>query len=387
MAASTTNCQSNSEYFHKYYSLYFPVDLIVEFLLRISGHPTNELLLSHREICADYRTEGILPDTEIIKKRWNSFKSASEFKNFLSAFYVLYPRNISLPLGRLHLGAHYSAPCGQRSGDKKPVPVFKEFVVDVDLSDYDNIRSCCEGKTACSKCWIFIRAAVCAIEMIMDSAFDYRRVLWIFSGRRGVHGWFYDEDIHTLSQREREAMVKSINFINPKTKKLDPDVNLGNSNALLVFKALVPLFCEMLTEQHFLISEKGLRYLKDVVGSSFYEILLSIRTEDARIERFCKYLRHRQNGFLYFKIVMELMYPRIDAPVTVELSHLIGCPFGAHLATGNIAIPIEPATFNIEKDTINIASLFDLDPAQKSQAVKKLKEAFEIFRTAFSPLQ
>ena len=35
----------------------------------------------------------------------------------------------------------------------KAIAVEREFVIDIDLSDYDNIRTCCKGKKMCSRCW------------------------------------------------------------------------------------------------------------------------------------------------------------------------------------------------------------------------------------------
>lgn len=43
--------------------------------------------------------------------------------------------------------------------DKKAEAVEREFVIDIDMSDYDSIRTCCEGKKLCNRCWKFMVAA------------------------------------------------------------------------------------------------------------------------------------------------------------------------------------------------------------------------------------
>ena len=383
LPTTTITKKISAQCYSYYYEHLFPYTLIIRFLSRTLPKD-NDHLLSHREFSADYCVEGLPASVGMVKTRWKSFSSSSDFKSFLSTPYgFLHPciqgKKLHLPLGRIHIGAHYNLPCSKKSD--KLIPEFKEFVVDIDLSDYDDIRTCCDGKTACSKCWIFIRAATKAITLIMDEAFDYSKILWIYSGRRGVHGWFYDDDIHLLPRIQREAMMKAINFIDPKTKRLESNVNFTNTNALLVFKGLIDIFCELLVTQHLLIHEKGLNYFKQVLNPNFFAILISIPAEKEmdRIERLCNHLLLEINSFLYFRIVLELLYPRFDTNVTTDPTHLIGCPFAAHLDTGNLAIPIDPDTFNIDVDPINISSFTSSHSDKKATEIEKLNKAIRQF--------
>lgn len=393
MAASTVEQQSvdvrvKGEHYSSYYQLFFPYDLILRFLFRNVEDKDDIHLLSHREISADYRTTGIVESSKLLKTRWKSFKSLDEFKGFLSTPYGLPITGNSalkkalIPLGRIHLGAHYNLPCNPKT--EKVIPEFKEFVVDVDLSDYDNIRTCCSGKTLCSQCWIFVKSAAMITPIIMKLAFGYSNVLWFFSGCRGIHGWFYDEDIHLLPQQVRESMILAINFIDPQTKRLDSTVKFSNNIALAAFTNLIGPFCELLIVQHLLIHEKGLAYFKQIINPNFFAKLISIPKENEmeRVEKLCEYLSLDINRFLYFKIVLELLYPRFDVNVTADITHLIGCPFAAHMLTGNITIPIEPETFDLNEDVINISSLFD--ERKKTIAHEKLKNAMKKFELILS---
>lgn len=47
--------------------------------------------------------------------------------------------------------------------------VDKEFVIDIDLTDYDSTRTCCDKANICSKCWRFASAAVKVLGAALKS--------------------------------------------------------------------------------------------------------------------------------------------------------------------------------------------------------------------------
>ena len=42
--------------------------------------------------------------------------------------------------------------------------IHKEFVIDIDMDDYNNVRTCCADANICGKCWKYMKEAYVVIE-------------------------------------------------------------------------------------------------------------------------------------------------------------------------------------------------------------------------------
>jgi len=88
----------------------------------------------------------------------------------------------------------------------------REYVIDIDMTDYDNIRTCCKGKKLCKKCWVYIKGAYEVLKVILNQAFGFKHILWVFSGRRGLHAWVCDKEAKIMTKKVRKSITEFLNF-------------------------------------------------------------------------------------------------------------------------------------------------------------------------------
>eukprot|EP00388_Colpodella_angusta_P018901 GDKJ01047186.1.p1 GENE.GDKJ01047186.1~~GDKJ01047186.1.p1 ORF type:complete len:432 (+),score=82.39 GDKJ01047186.1:69-1298(+) len=327
--------------------------------------------------------------------RWRSYSDADAWKRDLMKFTPI----------KLDIGAVYNASVAKKDqmqgAEGKFKPVEHELVFDIDMTDYDDIRSCCSGANICEKCWIFMTLALKVLNRSLKEDFGFRNILWVYSGRRGIHCWVVDPRARGMPADARASVADYMHLLtggeqNAKRLNLNPQQGATASKVAVILHPVVEQayqiirsdFWEKILEQqnpffpgskhielalnYFSGERKNLESLKHWMASiskfnslQFFEQFesLSSSTESGRIG--------------VKELVLAYSYPRLDINVSKGMNHLLKSPFCIHPKTGRVCVPIDaerPELFN----PLKVPSLANL-------VVELEKGEGDVARTSLQP--
>lgn len=199
-----------ANYIKEYYRDIFPYDDIYRWLTYADEYQDGQqpIEFANREISLQVL---VTPDFSFYA-RYQFFKTAEEFKQKLVD---------SGQLGRLDVGAVY-----KKSLLTKINPVrtlnWREFVIDIDLDLYDQTRTCCRGKTCCKLCWKLVEVSQMVVIETFKKDFGFKKILWMFSGQKGVHAWVCDPRARIMDAAVRKGIISYLTLAkyNLKSRKL-----------------------------------------------------------------------------------------------------------------------------------------------------------------------
>lgn len=321
-------------------------------------------LFTQREFAITLQNEAYL--------RYNSYSSHTELQKDM----------IRLNPTRFEIGAIYSgAPKDRKTIPKAGFkPVERELVLDIDLTDYDDVRRCCSDKKICVKCWKLVAVAVELLDETLRKDFGYKHLLWVYSGRRGAHCWVSDPDAMRLSDDQRKALVNYINLFKSGgggSNKYGLKIDLKSPLHPMVQRSLETIstkFDEVVLQgQEVFLPEENWRFLlriwadpkltetfeeqwkkdESLSSSAKWKLILEhYNLQDSEpslpplttkkiatggVKRRVPAVETKQNVMLHYS------YARIDMEVTKHQNHLLKSPFCVHPATGKVCIPLNPA--------------------------------------------
>lgn len=263
---------------------------------------------------------------------------------------------------RFEIGPVYSTNPRDRKSLRKSSafkPVSKELVFDIDLTDYDDIRTCCEKANICPKCWAFVTMAIKVIDSALREDFGFEHIMWVYSGRRGAHAWVCDQRARNLPDDRRKAIAGYLELVrgNAQSGKrvnvkrpLHPHVTRSLEILRPYFSSTVlndqdPFSSwDQVTRLLQLLPDKS---LKDSLqkkwecapsrssSSKWSDIDAVAKASGSRALDTKALLEAKQD------IVLEYTYPRLDAEVSKKLIHLLKSPFVVHPGTGRVCVPID----------------------------------------------
>ncbi|CAH4032129.1 DNA primase small subunit [Pieris brassicae] len=285
-------------------------------------------------------------------------------------------------------------------GRHDAVVLARELVFDIDLTDYDEIRTCCQEAKVCDKCWKFMVLACEVINTALKEDFGFQNILWVFSGRRGIHCWVSDHEARVLDSPGRTALADYMCLISGGENQYRK-VHLGNDNLHSSIRRAIGIiekyFTTILEEQEFLSTTDRLNsFLKiipdEALRKQTHETLekmpsSSLERWEMFVTIYNQYCKQNANAMRKMKYLVEELkiqycYPRLDAHVTKGFNHLLKSPFSIHPKTGKVSIVFKPENAKNMKlnDIPTIHTLLDDSSKENAQHQANMRTAVKNFQ-------
>eukprot|EP00798_Chlamydomonas_sp_ICE-L_P015169 gene15169-21241_t len=368
-----------------YYGKLFPHQQMYKWLVygNDSKHPQADgTFFNRRELC--FTLDGD------IFVRYQAFKDATDMA---AAIIAKCPAKIDIgpvytsnPQERLKFGAAFQ-------------PVERELVFDIDLTDYDDI-----------------------IDRGLREDFGFQNILWVYSGRRGIHCWVCDPSARKLTDEQRASVVNYFAVYkgheNEKARIVMGSATMHPSVEKAA-KLLEPYWRKRILPEQQLLEDEGmretmLRYLpseelQDEVRTRWDELSSASSKQEINLARWnvlvgCvereKASAKSKGGLVPFKlqkvvneIIFAFSYPRLDMEVSKKMNHLLKAPFCVHPKTGKVCVPLDP-DFAFDFDPETVPTVQSLLKELKDQATEndengeewrktQLASSVELFESAF----
>ncbi|KAJ3306758.1 primase, DNA, polypeptide 1 (49kDa) [Kappamyces sp. JEL0829] len=271
------------------------------------------------------------------------------------------------------------------------VPLERELVFDIDMTDYDDIRTCCSGADICNTCWSFMTVAIKVLHQALTDDFGFKHLLWVYSGRRGVHCWVCDDRARALSAESRKAIVGYLELLKGGENSGRKVTTKGTTIHPHLARSLVPcasFFSSVMmgsmrifeSRDHWtkllgVIPDEGVgrerltysypqrtgpRLVLEPLSAGSQEV--GDVADKAAPEQGTDSAVTQKPGLdsIARDIVFQYSYPRLDSHVSIGLNHLLKSPFCVHPKTGNKVLAKSPIAYtSLDQDPDLLKTEFD----------------------------
>ncbi|KAL6549869.1 hypothetical protein OROMI_020357 [Orobanche minor] len=289
--------------------------------------------------------------------RFQSFNSGNELEKAIKEKFPF----------KIDIGPVYSVDPAKRhayaqSGDNIFTPIEKELIFDIDISDYDDVRFCCSGADVCSECWPLMTVAIKVIDTALRDDFGFNHILWVYSGRRGVHCWVCDGKARRLNNEQRASITEYLHVHKGNENSHKKVVLSGQSLHPFLGRSYAEVLKDFFEEkfihcQNLFSSEERYEKILEMIPDESITSELRGKWQDNKRSRDdinavrWGHLKHLlQSGKQKLQsirrcveeIVFTFTYPRLDLEVSKHMNHLLKAPFCIHPKTGRVCVPIDP---------------------------------------------
>eukprot|EP00177_Eucheuma_denticulatum_P006918 GFKZ01012585.1.p1 GENE.GFKZ01012585.1~~GFKZ01012585.1.p1 ORF type:complete len:436 (-),score=78.48 GFKZ01012585.1:1494-2801(-) len=321
-----------------YYAHIFPLAPFIRWLRY--GSDDN---LSKREISFTLQGD--------IYLRWKSFPTSEQFHDALK----------QLKPVKIDIGAIYSYPPADKNTISATItPLEKELVFDIDMTDYADVMSDLASGTAVQVCdnnWTYMATAVKVLDAALREDFAFENILWVYSGRRGIHCWVADHRARRMTNEQRSAVADYLHIRfegRENAGKRQTEVTIPLHPSLSRAKRIA---CER-TFRNFVLEDQGMlnndQRVRDMAAMipnrTAAETITAKLTKATGISGVEKWERmekeiakmgrkdHAVRAAADY-IMLKHTYPRLDVNVSKEINHLLKAPFCVHPKTGRVCVP------------------------------------------------
>lgn len=322
-----------------YYCQRFPAEELCELLAREWRGDTR---LQKRELCIENVSGCYI--------RWQCVSNPAELRSLFKEKRV----------EKFHTGAIFSQEPRLKKKGVVLEPMEREFVVDIDVNDYDVWGIDANDIESCDYAWELVAFGMKMVKHVLTEHFGFSNVLLVYSGRRGAHMSVYDARACVLTDEARSAIVS---YLQPGDK-LGKSGRLSYSSILrsagfagMLASHVMPFWSSCCLKPR----ERGGMGVLDgplekeafmeLLGNKYAQETLSL-SMDTGVEMWSKLTRFADESMCKESIwlslqetVMCYLWPRLDGAVSVHRNHLSKSVFSIHPKTGRICLPIKGDSF------------------------------------------